>query len=168
MKVKLNTGISEVDQAKVAAELNKVLANVYVSFVQARNFHWNVVGKQFGDLHVKFKELYEILDGMGDDVAERVRALDNVPVATMAEWVALASIKEVSSTAKVLSAEEMVVVMVSDLEAIVTSMRELCDDAGGEDNTTELECDEATETMLGAQMLDLEKQNYQLLKPYIF
>ena len=167
MKIKLNTGIPDEDRVKVCAELNHILADVYVTFVQARNFHWNIVGMQFQPLHSKFQDVYEMMDSIGDDVAERIRALDGVPVATMVEWIAEAEIKEVSSTQKVLAGTEMLVVLVSDLEHIVSDMRELCDSDDEESETpaeedVEVDCDEATETMIGAQMQEIEKQIWML------
>ena len=166
MGIKLNTGISDEDRAAICLELNKILADVYVTFVQARNFHWNVIGSQFQPFHGKFQEIYELMDSTGDDIAERVRALDGIPVATMAEWIALSSLKEVSSSQKVLSATEMVIILVSNLENIVSDMRELCSDDEDsetpEEEAAECDCDEATETMLGAQMLDIEKQVWML------
>jgi starvation-inducible DNA-binding protein len=167
MKVKLNTGIPDDSRVKICSELNHILADVYVTFVQARNFHWNIVGSQFQPFHGKFQEIYELMDNTGDELAERVRALDGVPVATMSEWLAEAELKEVSSTQKVLSGTEMVVVLVSDLEHIVSDMRELCDNDDEdtetpEEEAAEYDCDEATETMLGAQMLEIEKQVWML------
>ena len=162
MKVKLNTGIPDDERMVLIEELNKLLADVYVTFVQSRNFHWNVVGPNFMALHNKFKEIYEMTDTMGDDIAERIRALDGNPIATMAQWLEKASLKEVPT---LLADEEMVVILINNLESIVSCMRELCEDEEDETEETEqennevdVECDEATETMLGAQMQELEKQ----------
>ena len=148
MKVKLNTGIPDDERMKIIEELNKLLADVYVTFVQARNFHWNVVGKNFNDLHSKFQGIYEMMDGTGDSLAERVRMLDGTPDSTMAMWLSKASLKEVVA---VETAEAMVVVLISNLESIIMSMRNMCEDT-----------DEATETMLGAMMEDIEKQVWML------
>lgn len=172
MKVKLNTGIPDDERMKIIEELNKLLADVYVTFVQSRNFHWNVVGPNFIALHSKFKELYEMMDTIGDDIAERIRALDGNPVATMAQWLDKASLKEVPT---LLADEEMVVILINNLESIVSCMRELCEDeedetdetdeteeTKAEPNEVDVEIDEATETMLGAQMVDIEKQVWML------
>ena len=166
MKVKLNTGIPDDERLKIIEELNKLLADVYVTFVQSRNFHWNVVGPNFNSLHSKFKDLYEMMDTIGDDIAERIRALDGNPDATMAIWLSKASLKEVPA---ILADEEMVVILINNLESIVSNMRELCEDEEDESEETEsetnevdVEIDEATETMLGAMMVDIEKQVWML------
>lgn len=167
MEIKLNTGIPEDNRKMVCEELNKLLANVYVTFVQARNFHWNVTGKNFNDLHSKFSDIYSSMDTLGDDLAERIRALDGMPNATMSKWLEIASLKEVSGK---LDAEAMVVVIISNLEAIVTQMRNLVDEdevektesESAEDEASEFELDYATETFIGDKMVELEKEIWKL------
>jgi hypothetical protein len=50
------------------------LADEYVLYTKTRNYHWNVVGPQFNDLHKFFEAQYEELDDVVDEVAERMRA----------------------------------------------------------------------------------------------
>jgi starvation-inducible DNA-binding protein len=38
----------------------------------SRNYHWNVVGSRFNNLHKSFANQYETLDDMIDEVAERL------------------------------------------------------------------------------------------------
>ena len=45
----------------VAKELNILLADYHLYYQKLRNFHWNIVGKNFFELHVKFEEMYEAL-----------------------------------------------------------------------------------------------------------
>ena len=51
--------------------LNALLADEYVLYTKTRNYHWNVVGPQFNDLHKLFGEQYEAIDEFVDDIAER-------------------------------------------------------------------------------------------------
>jgi starvation-inducible DNA-binding protein len=53
-----NIGISEADSKKIADILHKYLASEIVLNLKIRNFHWNVVGINFNDLHKFFEELY--------------------------------------------------------------------------------------------------------------
>src|SRR6267142_3411255 len=82
----LNIGISESNRESIAKILNAILADEYVLYTKTRNFHWNVVGTQFNDLHKFFEGQYEALDDIVDEVAERVRALGGRSVATLAEF----------------------------------------------------------------------------------
>ena len=68
-----NLGIDDKDRVGVVEILNALLADEYVLYTKTRNYHWNVVGPQFNDLHKFFGEQYEAIDGFVDDVAERAR-----------------------------------------------------------------------------------------------
>ena len=69
-----NIGITDKDRTGIVKILNTLLADEYVLYTKTRNYHWNVVGPQFNDLHKFFGEQYEQLDGFVDEVAERARS----------------------------------------------------------------------------------------------
>ena len=89
-----NLGINDKDRAGVVKILNALLADEYVLYTKTRNYHWNVVGPQFNDLHKFFGEQYEAIDDFVDDVAERARTLGGHSVATLGEFVEAARLKE--------------------------------------------------------------------------
>src|SRR6267142_6681654 len=70
-----NLGIDDKDRAGVVKILNALLADEYVLYTKTRNYHWNVVGPQFNDLHKFFSDQYEAIDDFVDDVAARARTL---------------------------------------------------------------------------------------------
>ena len=70
----LSIGISESNRDSIVKILNAVLADEYVLYTKTRNYHWNVVGPQFNDLHKFFEGQYEALNEVVDDVAERARS----------------------------------------------------------------------------------------------
>ncbi|MEL6124215.1 MAG: ferritin-like domain-containing protein, partial [Bacteroidota bacterium] len=51
-------GISRSDASPVVSALNKLLCDYQVYYQNLRNFHWNVSGVHFFDLHNKFEDLY--------------------------------------------------------------------------------------------------------------
>src|SRR5205809_7575106 len=89
-----NIGIAESERKKIVTILNTLLADEYLLYTKTRNFHWNVVGPQFNDLHKFFEGQYEALDDIVDEVAERVRALGGRSVATLAASSRLARLPE--------------------------------------------------------------------------
>jgi len=89
-----NLGINDKDRAGVVKILNALLADEYVLYTKTRNYHWNVVGPQFNDLHKFFAEQYEAIDDFVDDVAERARTLGGHAVATLSEFAEAARLKE--------------------------------------------------------------------------
>ena len=69
-----NIGLSEEQRAGVVKILNTLLSDEYVLYTKTRNYHWNVTGPQFNDLHKFFEEQYTELNEIVDDVAERARS----------------------------------------------------------------------------------------------
>ncbi|MFI5363444.1 MAG: Dps family protein [Elusimicrobiota bacterium] len=114
-------GIAEPDRQAVAAMLKSLLADEFVLYVKTRNFHWNVMGANFSELHAFFERQYAVLDEIIDDVAERIRALGVVSPGSMRELLAAARLKEVPSQA--LPAETMVELLLEDHERLVRNLR---------------------------------------------
>ena len=50
-------GLDKEKTAKTVSELNILLADYHLYYQKLRNFHWNVIGKNFFDLHEKFEEV---------------------------------------------------------------------------------------------------------------
>lgn len=92
---KIDIGIKESDRVKIAEGLKRLLADSYTLYLQTHNFHWNVEGPQFRDLHLMFEEQYTELATAVDEVAERIRALDVAAPGTYKEFARLSSIEEV-------------------------------------------------------------------------
>ena len=116
--------------------LNVLLSDLSVLSVKIHNFHWNVVGPHFGPLHLLFDELYGIMEDDIDLVAERIRALQAKPFASLAEFINNSTITEVSVDAN-LTDDDMLRYTVSDLEVIigkVTTTANLAKDDLGTNN----------------------------------
>ena len=84
---------------EIAGRLNILLANYQLLYTNTRGFHWNVKGKDFFELHLKFEEIYNDLQVKIDEVAERILTLGNAPKNSFSDYLKIASIKEVSSEA---------------------------------------------------------------------
>ncbi|MBI4160975.1 MAG: DNA starvation/stationary phase protection protein [Acidobacteria bacterium] len=126
--MKTNIGIDPANRDGVVKILNALLADEYVLYTRTRNYHWNVVGRQFNDLHKFFEAQYEELDGIVDDVAERARAMGGHAVATLAEFLKLTRLKEKPGDYP--NATGMISDLLADHEAIIRTLRgdlETCD-----------------------------------------
>jgi starvation-inducible DNA-binding protein len=82
----MNIGLSNEQQSGVLQILNTMLSDEYVLYTKTRNYHRNVVGPQFNDLHKFFEAQYIELTDIADDVAERARALGGHALGTVAEF----------------------------------------------------------------------------------
>ncbi|HEY6896917.1 MAG TPA: Dps family protein [Rhodocyclaceae bacterium] len=118
----MDIGINKKDRQKIAQGLSRLLADSYTLYLMTHNFHWNVTGPMFNTLHLMFMGQYTEQWTALDQIAERIRALGFPAPGTYKEFVALASIKEVSGVPK---AEEMIKLLVNAQEATARTAREL-------------------------------------------
>ena len=117
-----NLGMSDGSRQNVVTILNDVLADEYVLYTKTRNYHWNVVGPQFNDLHKFFEAQYSELNDIVDDVAERARALGGRALGTLAEFSQHARLKEQPGTYP--DATGMLRDLLGDHEAVIRRLRE--------------------------------------------
>jgi len=139
--MKPSIGISDSNRQSVVKILNTLLADEYVLYTKTRNYHWNVVGPQFNDLHKFFESQYEELDEIVDEVAERSRSLGGNAVGTLAEFAQQTRLKEYPGQYP--EAHAMLANLVADHEAVIQSLRgdlptvmDKYDDAGTNDFLT--------------------------------
>lgn len=74
-EAKTEIGILGRDREGVSKILDLLLADEYMLSTKTRNFHWNVTGPRFSQLHTLFENQYAQLNEVIDAVAERTRAL---------------------------------------------------------------------------------------------
>lgn len=119
--VEPHIGITEKNRESVGALLNVLLSDEYLLYTKTLNFHWNVVGMNFNDLHLFFGKQYEQLSEFVDEVAERARMLGVRSLGTMSEFLKHTRLKE---EAGVVSTEkEMIKKLLDDHEAIIRFLR---------------------------------------------
>ncbi|WP_144391829.1 Dps family protein [Pleionea sediminis] len=117
----IDIGINEKDRIRVADSIKKLLADSYTLYLQTHNFHWNVTGPQFRELHLMFEEHYTELAEAVDEIAERIRTLGVAAPGTYKAFSDLSSIKEVDG---VPNAEEMVAILTESHEQVVKTCRD--------------------------------------------
>ena len=130
----INIGISEQDRGEVANNLKKLLAATYTLYLQTHNFHWNVTGLNFRELHLMFEEHYTELEVAVDDIAERIRTLGIAAPGTYKAFAELSNINEVDG---VPAATAMVEILNHSHEQVVKTCRKVLKLADeGEDEST--------------------------------
>lgn len=136
----IDIGIASQDRIDIAEGLKRLLADSYTLYLLTHNFHWNVTGPQFRELHLMFEEHYTELAVAVDDIAERIRTLGVVAPGTYKAFAALSSIEEVD---EIPSAAEMVVILTRAHEQVVKTCRATLKLAqeGGDESTAALVSD---------------------------
>jgi len=136
----------------VALELNKLLAEHQLYYQKLRNFHWNVLGKNFFDLHIQFEDMYNDAKIKIDEIAERIITLNYHPLSKLSDYLETAEIKE-SDPLKTDS--EMVNMLLEDQLIIIAQFRKVIKKA----NDAE---DEGTIDLIGAFLREMEKSHWML------
>lgn len=131
----------------LAKDLNHLLANFQIYYQNLRGIHWNIKGKRFFDLHVKFEELYTDVNMKVDMIAERILTLGQTPLHTFDDYTA----NSVVPIGKDISQDERAVTLIVDslteLLKIERHILEKSDDAN----------DEGTNSMMSDFITEQEK-----------
>jgi len=90
-------GLDQKKSEVLAVELNDLLANYQIFYQNLRGFHWNITGRKFFELHLKFEELYNDAVIKVDEIAERVLTLGGTPLHTFEDYLSVATIQSVKS-----------------------------------------------------------------------
>ena len=143
-------GFNKEEASGLADSLNLLLCNYAVVYQKIRNFHWNVVGPDFFDVHEKLEVEYTVAAENIDAIAERVRILGFKPVSTLAEYLETAEVKEVEGD---LDSDEMMEEVVQDYEILLSFMVDVADLAGENG-------DMGTETMIRAMVIRTEEKHW--------
>ncbi|MEG1377828.1 MAG: DNA starvation/stationary phase protection protein, partial [Myroides sp.] len=127
--------------------LNVLLSNFQVYYQNLRGLHWNIRGKRFFELHVKFEELYNQAQLRIDEIAERVLTLGGTPLHTFDDYLKNNSLNVAKN---VTNDDEAVEVIIKSLASLLTIEREILEKAG-EIN------DEGTNSMMSDLITEQEK-----------
>ncbi|MEX2478967.1 MAG: Dps family protein [Gracilimonas sp.] len=120
-KMEVNIGISEEHREKIAKGLSKVLADSYLLYLKTHNYHWNVTGELFHQLHEQFEQQYTELAAAIDEIAERIRAIGFRAPGSFKEFNEITSIEEDTDQPK---AMEMVKRLAKANEQVIRTARE--------------------------------------------
>ena len=147
------------DKAKVEKEievLNVLLSNYQTYYQNLRGVHWNIKGKRFFELHMKFEELYNAAQEQVDQIAERILTLGGVPFNTLASYVKHATIPVGENVSDDDKAVRLIVDSIIALLPLERELLSLSDEIN----------DEGTNTLVSDLIVEQEK-NLWMLKSYL-
>ncbi len=152
MKIFNTIGLHPEKANVLAAELNLLLANFQTYYQNLRGLHWNIRGKRFFNLHVKFEEFYNDSQLKIDMIAERILTLGGTPLHTFEDYLQHNQIK----IGKNVSNDELAVAMiVENLSKLLQMERFILQQA------SEAE-DEGTNAMMSDFIKEQEKTIWML------
>lgn len=114
-------------------ELNVLLSNFQVYYQNLRGLHWNIKGKRFFDLHVKFEEFYNDSQIKIDLIAERVLTLGGTPLHTFDDYIKNSKLEIGKDISKDVMAVQLIIDSLSHLlkiERTISNLSGEIDDEG--------------------------------------
>jgi starvation-inducible DNA-binding protein len=145
-------GLDKSESANLVDNLNGLLANFQIYYQSLRGLHWNIKGKNFFELHVKFEEFYTDSQVKIDDIAERILTLQGKPMHTFTDYINNASVPVGRDISNDVAGVELVVNSLSELLIIEREILNLSDEAG----------DEGTNSMMSDFIAEQEKTIWML------
>jgi starvation-inducible DNA-binding protein len=124
---RLNVGLEEDKRGAIVETLNALLADEHVLYIKTRNYHWNVRGPRFNDLHKFFEAQYTEVADIIDEVAENARQFGGFAVATMSDFLQGSRLKE--QPGEFPDDDTMIRNLLADHEAIIRQLRKDIDRA---------------------------------------
>ncbi|MFD1316202.1 Dps family protein [Namhaeicola litoreus] len=145
-------GLDKKEVSKLAEELNILLANFQIYYQNLRGLHWNIKGKSFFELHVKFEELYTDAHEKIDMIAERILTLEGKPMHTFEDYIKHAEVP----VGKNVSQDKEAVQLVLDSLAILLEIERKIMISSAEAD------DEGTNSLISDFISEQEKTSWML------
>jgi len=113
----------------VIDKLNTLLADYQIYYQNLRGFHWNIQGRDFFELHVKFEELYNDSAIKIDLIAERILTVGGTPLHSFDDYLSTATISPVKNIHNGEIAVKTIVKNISELVEMEREIKELAADS---------------------------------------
>jgi starvation-inducible DNA-binding protein len=82
----------------VNALINQYIADLAIFIIKLHNLHWNVRGRHFVEIHEYTEKLYNRFFIMYDEFAEVLKAKNESVFGSMADYLRIGTLKEVTAT----------------------------------------------------------------------
>jgi starvation-inducible DNA-binding protein len=109
--------------------LSDTQASLFVLFQKTWNYHWNVSGSDFPQLHELFGGQYEALFEEVDRISEHMRYLNIRPVSTMTRMVEVSSIEGPANGNQVIDAKGMVEQLLADNQKVIEMFKDISEES---------------------------------------
>lgn len=149
-------GLDKAKTLKVTEKLNELLANFQNYYQNLRGVHWNIKGKKFFELHLKFEELYNIANANIDEIAERILTLGATPFHTFEDYTKNSKVKVGKNVSDDDETVRLILENLSDILRLEREILDLSDEAN----------DEGTTSLISNFITEQEK-NIWMLKAYL-
>ena len=143
----------DIEKAKLLSDkLNFLLADYQLFYQNLRGLHWNIKGREFFELHLKFEEFYNDAVIKVDEIAERILTLEKEPLHTFDDYLKFSDIKAEKG---ITDGIEGIKIVVKNFSTIILKEREILTLAGEAE-------DEGTASLMSDYISESEKTLWML------
>ena len=145
-------GINKEKAVELSNKLNNLLADYQLFYQNLRGMHWNIKGREFFELHVKFEEFYDDAVIKVDEIAERILTLEGEPLHTFTDYLKISDIKEEKNITNGIKGIEIII---DNFSTLILKERKILSLAGEAD-------DEGTMSLMSDYISQTEKTLWML------
>ncbi|MEO0527093.1 MAG: Dps family protein [Bacteroidota bacterium] len=145
-------GLDKTKADELAEMLNQLLANYQVFYQNLRGLHWNIKGREFFELHLKFEEFYDDAVNKIDEIAERILTLESEPLHTFSDYINYSKIMEEKS---IINGIQGIEIIIKNYSIIISQERKILNLSGTAD-------DEGTASLMSDYISQTEKKIWML------
>jgi len=150
--MKNSIGINKEKAINLTNRLNELLADYQLFYQNLRGLHWNIKGREFFELHLKFEEYYDNAVIKVDEIAERILTLEGEPLHTFTDYLKISEIKEEKGITNGISG---VNIIINNFSVLILKEREILSLAAEAD-------DEGTVSLMSDYISETEKTLWML------
>jgi starvation-inducible DNA-binding protein len=145
-------GIDQEKATELNLKLNVLLADYQMFYQNLRGLHWNIKGREFFELHLKFEELYNDAVIKVDEIAERILTLEGEPLHTFSDYLKFSKIDEEHGVTDGVKGVEIII---NNFSTLIIKEREILSLAGDAE-------DEGTISLMSDYISQTEKTLWML------
>lgn len=114
----------------ITEDLNLFLANLNVFYRKLQNYHWNIKGEDFFNVHEKLEEYYNDVNEQIDEIAEHILIIDGQPLGTMSDYLEITQIKEAQN--EKICSKKIFEAILKDYNILIENATKIKEDADNE------------------------------------
>ena len=156
LKIQIMKNLIGIDKNKakeLSNNLNELLADYQLYYQNLRGMHWNIKGREFFELHVKFEEYYDDAVIKIDEIAERILTLEGEPLHSFTDYLKMSKISE---SKNITNGVEGIKIIISNFQVLILKEREILELAAdaSDEGTVSIMSDYISETEKTLWMLN--------------
>ena len=146
-------GIDKIKATELSNNLNELLADYQLFYQNLRGMHWNIKGREFFELHLKFEEFYDNAVIKIDEIAERILTLEGEPLHSFTDYL---EVSEISERKNITNGIEAIKIIIGNFQTLILKERNILDLASdaSDEGTVSLMSDYISETEKTLWMLN--------------